>query len=101
MFESKPVGTLDLLEARSVSEFAELWARYEAEPALLLGLLLLAVLLWARFMTHSPLDRREPHRGTFYLGNTQLGRNPKADGVARRRTRLDRDPEFRDDDPLA
>ncbi|MEO0389175.1 MAG: hypothetical protein AAF281_16915 [Pseudomonadota bacterium] len=90
----------DLLRADDLQDFMRMWDRYEADPVWLLGALVVAVLFWAKFMTVSPLDKREPQRGTHYLGNVRLGQNPKADGPGPLRTRLKDDPQFHEDDPL-
>ncbi len=90
----------DLLGADSVAEFQRLWARYEADPIWLIGAFVVAVLLYVRFIAVSPLDKRSPERGTFYLGNIRLGQNPKADAPGPLRTRLQHDPEYERDDPL-
>ncbi|MEM1264615.1 MAG: hypothetical protein AAGI50_01215 [Pseudomonadota bacterium] len=99
MFDKSPVGTIDLIRAESWVEFQRLWAKYEAEPALLLTLLLIAILIAARTMTVSPLDRRSPQRGTHYLGNVRLGQNAKVDGPGPLRTRLQHDPEYDHPEP--
>ncbi|MEO0915051.1 MAG: hypothetical protein AAFY59_19040, partial [Pseudomonadota bacterium] len=60
----------------------------------------LAIVIYFRVFAHSPLDRRSPERGTFYLGNTRLGRNPKTDGPGKLKTRLDHEPQYEPDDKL-
>lgn len=92
-----PPGLVDLFGAKSLGDADQMLRILEVEPAFVLAGFILIVFIIYRYFIYSPVDRREPRPGSFYLGNIRLGSNPKSNPTnGPMKTRLETDPEYVD-----